>query len=216
MLHHKLRAAGNFLYTMTKISTVTSSSSTITVMSDVQSGDLLVLKDVGYNYSGGSITNVIPSGFNSIGTITETINDDTIRATLSYKIATGTESGTTITGINSTAESKILILFRGNKIISSVTVGSLVSDADNNGPVSATITSSSGSTPLIIFASFSYIWSGGTAPTFTYTGETPVIDTGVHYTIKNKSESINNVNIGLAYYSSFDVVLVYGFYLELE
>jgi hypothetical protein len=215
MLHHRLRAAGNFLHTITKISTVTASSSTITVMSNVQAGDLLVLFDYGFNFSGASITNVIPSGFTSIGTVTENNLDNNIRATMSYKIATGTESGTTLTGINSNSETKILILFRGNKIISAVTVGSFVSDTDDKGPVSATITSSSGLTPLIIFADYSYIWAGGTERSFTYTGETPVYD-NIYYTIKNKNQSINNVNIGIDYYLSFAVVILCGFYLELE
>ena len=218
MLHHRLRGADNILRYITKISTVTSSSSNITVMSGVQSGDLLVLFDAGYLNTSGTISNVIPSGFTSIGTITYQTwvpTENYLITTVSYKIANGTESGTTVTGINTFSEAKKLILYRGNKSISTVTTKSVVSQSDDRGPLSRTITSSSGLTPLIIFANRVIIHDGDYED-LSYTGETPVIDNGIYYTIKNKNETINNVSIGVAYNSLHVLVVMIGFYLELE
>jgi len=222
MLHHKLRAAGGVLQSITKISHVTASSSTITVMSDVQADDLLIFSDVA---EGDSVPSAVtPSGFTQISTIT----GSGMRWSIFYKIANGTESGTVLTGMNDDSERKRLILFRGNKSISSVTTGSLVSQQDDGyESISTTITSSGGTTPFIIIALYgSDINTECIPPNYTFTGETAdetigyatntSVVSAIKYKIKNRGDTSNNVGIGITNDDCVYGLGIIGFYLELE
>jgi hypothetical protein len=230
-------------------STSTSTSSGFTVMSDVQAGDLLMFYD-NYHISDNSkdITRTTPSGFTNIQAIKTYYNfnyDENVLA-VSYKIANGTESGTTINGTSQTAASwkiarKTLILFRLFKPISTVTVGGLVWEGVS--PVAQTITSSVSTTPNIIVACYSKV-DGGSPPdhyynaNITYSNETPdeeiihqhnsIINSdgtdyflgmtsGFYYTIKNRGTS--DVDIGITTPLTPDRTrgcTMIGFYLELE
>ena len=233
MLHHKLRAAGGILQTITKISDVISSSSTITVMSDVRAGDLLVFFDFAHNNGDGVPTAVTPSGFSVIRSHSGNYSSSDGRWSSYYKIANGTESGTTLTGMNSDTEEKCLILFRGNKQISSVSSMGIVSESDETGLDEPIITSSSGNSPFVIFAFFGIYAKdaglGSSEVAASITGEsmsnTIIIDDGnenlsfAAWKIKNYGDTANNVTLdGYASGagSSYEIIGVIGFYLELE
>jgi hypothetical protein len=136
---------------ITKISHVTSNTDTITVMPGVEAGDLLIFADfVGKNLP----ELVVPSGFTNIRSI---FMGSWQRMAISYKIATGTESGTVLTGMDyiSGQSVKLLVLFRGSRGsrgIQSVTIKSLVSAAsETSGTINQTITTQSGAKRPIIF-----------------------------------------------------------------
>jgi hypothetical protein len=232
MLHHKLRAAGGGLKTITKISDVISRSSTITVMSGVQSGDLLVFFDFAHNNGNGVPTAVTPSGFSVIHSHSGNYSYSDGRWSSYYKIANGTESGTTLTGMNSYTEEKCLILFRGDKQISSVSSMGIVSESDETSLNEPIITSSSGNSPFVIFAFFGIYAEddgiGSSQVVATITGES--MSTKIIYSndenlsfaawkIKNYGDTANNVTLdGYAsgINSNYEIIGVIGFYLELK
>lgn len=83
------------------------STSRLVAPSGIQAGDLLVWSDYVPNYSSGTV----PSGFTQIILTTATaVNHRT-----AYKIADGTESGTTITGMTGTDFVNALLVFRGTR-----------------------------------------------------------------------------------------------------
>jgi len=228
MLHHRLRAVSS-VFQSTKISHVISYTDTITVMSGVRSGDLLVFADVVESeFNSVKPLEIVPSGFTLIMTIVGISSDD-MRWSIYYKIANGTESGTVLTGMTggSDRRRKQLILFRGNKPISSVTIGSLVSQQNIRVPLSTTITSSGGTTPFIIIAFYgSYILTNSSDPNYTFTGETEdetigyqdnsVVVGAIKYKIKNRGDTSNNIGIGITNTLGEYGLGLIGFYLELE
>ena len=235
MLHHRLRGAGGILHTITKISDVTSriSSGTITVMSGVQAGDLLVFFNFSHNDKNDVPTAVTPSGFSLIHSLVGNYNYADGRWSSYYKIANGTESGTTLTGMNSDTDESCLILFRGNKQISSVSSIGIVSESSQANLNEPVITSSSGNTPFVIFAFFGiYAKDAGLGSPITAAsidGETMtntiIIDDGAEnlsfaaWKIKNYGDTANDVTLD-AYAegasSNYAICGVVGFYLELE
>jgi len=80
-------------------------TSTLVVPSGVQAGDLLVWSDYVPNYSSGTV----PSGFTQIVLTTANV----VNHRTAYKIATGTESGTTLTGMTGSDFANALAVFRG-------------------------------------------------------------------------------------------------------
>lgn len=126
----------------------------IVAPSGIQTGDLLVL----YDYKGVTVSIAAPSGFTTI------TSDATAtgRTTISYKIADGTESGTTITGMGGTngATSMILAVFRGNIPITSVTPASTAEQKTDSAPTNQTVTSGSGTPPLVVIATYENSASG--------------------------------------------------------
>ena len=227
MLHHKLRAAGGVLQSIEKISHVTASSSTITVMSDVQAGDLLIFSDFAttddFFYYENVPTQVTPSGF----TIIKSQPGYASCWSIFYKIANGTESGTVLTGMNDAFERKRLILFRGNRPIRLITTKYFVEQYNRQGPISGTITSSSGITPFIIMGFYGTCLSSSTPNHgYTFTGETAdetigyttnsEIVSAIKYKIKNRGDTSADVVVGFTNTVYEDALGINGFCLELE
>jgi hypothetical protein len=127
-------------------SSATSTVATIVAPSNIAAGDIIVLYDNGANTSGFPTT-VVPTGFIGILDNTTAANRRTI---CSYKIATGSESGTTITGMSATsANAKIMFVFSTNGA-SSVNVKDIDFASSTNTDLPAqTITSGSGTARLV-------------------------------------------------------------------
>lgn len=146
ILSHALRARNKAIsIALAFRSSATSTGSTIVAPSDIVAGDLLVMYD---NVSATTIpTSVVPTGFTSILNNTVSTNR---RVICSYKIATGSEAGTTITGLSGTggALAKILIVFSTNGATTG-TVKSIQYEQTDADPTAQTITSGSGVSPLV-------------------------------------------------------------------
>lgn len=178
--------------------TATSTTSTITVPTGIQKGDLLYLKDTSINVSSPAST-VVPSGFNTISNISASTLFS-IRQIVSYKIADGTESSTNLTGMNGdTFNDKELIVFRGDVAITSVTVsGTVNGNATTGDPASQSTTASGGTAPLIVLAAYG---SNGTVTTRTFS---PAEDaelqasgrSSTKYKIYNSSPADTTVDMG--------------------
>ncbi len=141
-------------------------SSTLTLPASIQAGDLIVFSDRAVNTS-GIPTTAVPSNFTSIDNISLT----NARAILSYKLATGGEGGTSITGMSGTStSSKLCYVFRGNKPATTITVSTPNSQITDGNPTAQSVNASGGVAPLVIIGAYS-VWSAQINPrTFTVAG----------------------------------------------
>ena len=143
------------LTTVSFIASTTSTAETITAPASINAEDLLVLFDSA-RATLAEPTAVTPSGFTNFISFSAISGPSSvgIRNMVSYKIADGTEDSTSITGMTGDiTDNKVMLQFRGNTSISSVTSNVIGSPAvtDNN-PASQTITASSGTAPMILGA----------------------------------------------------------------
>ncbi len=122
----------------------------------VIAGDLIVLYNIVENGDGVTPTAVAPSGFTTARN--DSVNPPGGRALCWYKIAAGTESGSTLTGMVSSADplptvNAILVAtFRGSRPIASVSLQSAAGQATQSNPSAQVVTSGSGVAPLIVIA----------------------------------------------------------------
>lgn len=137
----------------------TSVAASITAPASILAGDLLVLLDRAENLASPPPTLVTPTGFTSIGNLT----DGTFaRQNLSYKIADGSESSSSITGMTGDEYVyKAMYVFRGNIAISTASPLSVGGEATAANPVSQTVTAGSGATPLIVLGAYSVYSDSG-------------------------------------------------------
>ena len=170
------------------ISITTSTAATITCPT-VQADDIGVLFDLAESAPGV----VIPSGFTQL----TTDSAGALIGTVSYKVFNGTESGSTLTGQDGTADDlKILLLFRPNAQIESVVTSTWLGDVNINNPPAQSIAATGQPGPLIRMA------AGGTnttVPSFssgTFTSTFTVGTLRVGYIIQNTSPTSDTVDIG--------------------
>lgn len=113
-------------YITATVATAPVSTSTILVPYNVQAGDLLVWSEYTPNYSSGSV----PTGFTEL--VDTTAN--AVRHRTAYKIATGSEAGTVITGTTgSSGAPAALVVFRGSTPFVSASTGAWNSEGLNDG-----------------------------------------------------------------------------------
>lgn len=130
------------------ISTNTGNLSTIVVPSSVLPGDLMMLADFAYGFASAP-TSVTPSGWITI--LDTTISNS--RLISSYKIALAGDAGSTITGMAGNIfvfAGKVMLVFRGNKLITSVVVSTPGSEATDGNPAVQTVTLSGVVEPFVV------------------------------------------------------------------
>ena len=136
-------------------------TTTVTIPSSSKEGDFAILFDGNL----GTETFVTPSGWTSIVT-DHYAGGGRAGVAISYKKLTLSDPGSTVTGISTvgaTNVDKILLVFRPDAgSISTITPTSINSDITGVAPASQTITTSTGSSPLILFAN--YYADSGIAP----------------------------------------------------
>jgi len=141
---------------------VTSTASTITIPSTAKAGDIALLFD-----TSTTTTNTIPSGWTSIDGATTT----GIRTNISRKTLVSGDIGASITGMAGTTR-KVLLLFRPNGPVTTLTVSTPLSQASSLAPNSQSVNAGAApsTTPVISF------WCAGStgSPTLTSTGTTQV------------------------------------------
>lgn len=120
----------------------TDNTSTLTAPSDIEAGDILIFTDFVPNYTSGTV----PSGFTNI-ILTEVVGVD---HRTSYKIADGTEGGTTITGMTGSDFACALLVFRPSfsTSVSFVTWNSQGAEGDTS---SQTVTPPTDKPVLVLF-----------------------------------------------------------------
>jgi hypothetical protein len=159
----------------------TSTTSSITGPATIQAGDLLVLSDHSYRSDSATPNAIVPSGFTQIHNDVDPGGTNRSRHILSYKIADGAEASASITGLSGGTLGKVLLVFRGNVKISSVTIGSPVtSGITDDNPASQSIAASGGTAPLVVLSA--YYSNGAIDPrTFSTTKDAEVNSAAYHY-----------------------------------
>jgi hypothetical protein len=164
-------AAGGKLTTIAQVLSATSvESATITAPVGIRAGDLIVMLDVAFGTS--PVAEVIPTGFTPIVTSSSGAN---FRAVLSYKLATGTEGGTSITGMTETnldgTFGKMIYVFRGNVPATLITVADAAAEFTTGNPAAQTVNASGGFAPLVVLGCYGCGPNGLVNPrTFTVAG----------------------------------------------
>ncbi len=129
-----------------------SSSAQAITCPTVIAGDLIVLWEGLYGPM--SISGSFPPGFTSA----QATSISQYRLSLSYKIADGTESGASLTGILASGYSSLMrkgiATFRGDTAITSVTVGSPNGQLTTGNPTAQNCTAGGGVVPLVVVAGF--------------------------------------------------------------
>jgi len=104
-------------------------TATVTAPGGIQAGDLLIIMEYGPDVT-SNINGQIPTGFTKITDAQHAAVDQRIH----YKIAAGTESGTTYTGQTGSNENMWIGVFRGNIAITSVNVLASYGNFDTTSP----------------------------------------------------------------------------------
>lgn len=134
------------------LNSATSTADTVACPSGIQKGDLIVLFDQGSEGSNPP-TAVLPSGFTNI--VNSSSGSTNHRTYISRKIADGTESGATITGMNASGNNnKVLLVFRPAFAITAVTASSWNTENVTSDPSAQNVTATAGVVPLIVFGVF--------------------------------------------------------------
>ena len=102
----------------------------VTAPAGIQAGDLLIIMEYGPDVSSDLYTGNIPSGFTKICDAENAAVDQRLH----YKIAAGSESGTTYTGQTGSNENMWIGVFRGNIAITSVAVKATYGSKDQTTP----------------------------------------------------------------------------------
>lgn len=176
------------------VTSTTSSGQSVTGPAAIQAGDLLILVDLSVNSP--LLGSSVPSGFTEINTVDDRFN---VRITNSYKIADGAEASASIVGMPGSIEAgKILLVFRGDEDIADVIVGFTAQEATGGDPSLQTVTSGSGTPPLIVGAVY---WSNNAISPRTFSpaadGEIPQSSKFLaKYKIYNSSPADVSVDMG--------------------
>ena len=138
--------------TLSFFNSATSSATTITAPTSISAGALIILVDHARNTS-GTPTSVTPTGFTLITGGSITGGDNLTRTNLTYKIADGSEGGTSITGMAGTNfVRKTMFVFNGG--IASVTPSTVSSSGITDGdPAAQNVASGTGTPPLVVIGS---------------------------------------------------------------
>lgn len=142
---------------LTSLSLVGSNTSTnsgsVTAPSGIADGDLLILCD----FAADSART--PSGFT---TAINTIAGGVARQIVSYKVANGTESGQSLSGMVNNTFAKVICAFRASKPLNSAAHGGTTSSTSvGTDPASRTINASGGTPPLLVVAAYGAFLPGG-------------------------------------------------------
>lgn len=125
----------------------------------VLAGDVIVVFNCLRDNLGTIPTTAVPSGFTS-AVNTSAGGALSARAICSYKIAVGNEDGTTLNGMSIGAgeigdpSGVLLLMFRGSRPVTGVTVGSANGTIVSGNPAGQTVTASGGAAPLIVLGAY--------------------------------------------------------------
>jgi hypothetical protein len=187
-------------------------NTTVTVPAGVIAGDLLVFVDSADAPT--PATGSVPAGF----TLIRTDNVGGGAQIVSYKIAVGNEAGTNIVGSTvSTQWRSCLFVFRGNVPIKTVTAAGVNGQATASDPTAQTITSGSGTPPLVAIADYR-----GTTPatrTFSRAADGTISNPAPNAGITSASYKIYNsapANISVDMTDEGLINILQSFYLALS
>lgn len=131
------------------VASATSIAGTITIPAGAQPGDVAILFDVALNASIVP-TDVVPTNWTGIITDTDS-GGNPRRVRISYKILAAGEPGASVTGMDDTNDDKVMLVFRGNAPITTVSAEDWAAQATTADPSAQTVNASGQLTPLVVF-----------------------------------------------------------------
>jgi len=143
------------------VNSSTDNTTTIVAPSGIQANDILVFSNYVPNYFSGTV----PSGFTEIVLTEANIVDHRT----SYKIADGTEGGTTLTGMFGSDFACILLVFRPD-FTPSASFATWNSEGTDDDPASQTVVSPTDKPVLVIYA------AGSRTAVPSFSSESPAFD----------------------------------------
>lgn len=153
-----------------------STANTISIHSSVQaSTDLLVLLQFSTT-DGSPPADVTPSGWSHIGTVVEGGAGADARISAKYRVAQAGDAGATVTGMDGTVDRKIILVYRGDGAISTVTPGSYNGYADEGEPPAQSLNAGSGAAPLVAIAHYVVDNTNAIDPRIFTVGGSPAAD----------------------------------------
>lgn len=207
-----------------------SDKSSITVPANVQEGDLILFANMAVKTS--IVASTVPSGFTKIFPSTSSALPVNISGTtyyfhvaMGYKIAAGTEGGTSLSSMSFTSNvdpgsALAVMVFRGSKKITGVTVQDYGGTNQSSGLISRTIASASGTRPLLAVANYMNLgasWTSNSQRDFS-----PAPDDEQIYGVNNQAvrwkffgESNAPSDIACSMASASQNRTCWSFYLEL-
>lgn len=128
---------------------------TILVPADIRKGDLAVHFDWCFRNGSSSLAAVVPTGFTALANHSDSSGSGSSasisRAITSFKILVAADAGSTLAGMNTTADRKCLMIFRGNKPIREVTFATWNGSVDYVSARGAqTVAASAATKPLVV------------------------------------------------------------------
>ncbi len=181
------------LVSLAYVTHVSSTTNAISWPGGIQSGDVAFLFDCGQGITAPS--EVVPGGFTKFAGGTS----DGIRSVSSYKILTGSESGS-ITGMDgSSNDVKMLVIFRANIPISTLTIVALKEQYTGNSPSPQTVNPSAEIVPVVVIgcigshsgpADYQFTTSPAFDAELTATGSRMIVG----HTIYNSSPVSHNID----------------------
>jgi hypothetical protein len=126
-----------------------SASPTITAPGGIAAGDLIVLFDMS-NLN----TVIVPSGFTQLATSTFNFSGANVRAVLSGKVATGSEGGSSISGMTGAGQvAKVMSVFQCTGA-AGMSPGTFNAQGTLGDPAGQTVSASGGATPLVVLGAY--------------------------------------------------------------
>lgn len=133
-------------------------------MPTVQAGDIAVWVDIAYQTSGGPPAAAVPTGFTQIASTTVGGASDN-RMISAIKLCNGTESGSSLTGMNATAAGQAVrqvVTFRGDVAVTAINVQDVASQSTDADPTAQVVSALGGTTPLLILGFYTGFATVGT------------------------------------------------------
>lgn len=133
------------------VNSVNAAAATSVTFPTIQAGDIAVYFNMAYNTTTALPSTVTPTGFTNISS-NNISSTQGMRMTSFYKVCTGSESGTSISGMTGTGTNRIiLIIYRPNIAINKLTISTPVAATSDN-TISGQVLSMAGLTgPFIGF-----------------------------------------------------------------
>lgn len=139
-----MRPAG--LRIRSQVLTATSTTHQIVIPAAALPGDFCILGDMGGSV--GEPTDVLPTDFTSLQTEGD---GSTTRGRVSGKILVSGDPGSTITGINATADAKTMFVFRGSSPFKGFTGSTWNEQITGGNPTGQNVAAAGVKTPVIVF-----------------------------------------------------------------
>ena len=197
------------LETLEFVTSSQTTTTTLTAPADIQAGDFLVILQRASSYPGGTPSTVTPSGFSEAVNTNGTGAGVNTRQILNYKIADGTEASANFTIMNGSDsgydpdERGLFLVFRANVPLASASLQDPDGQFTTGNPTAQTITSGSGTPPLIAIGTYG-AFNSITTPTMSPTEDgtvssttTGTNDISLKYKIYNVGDSPANVSVDM-------------------